>query len=285
VISPDGYELGSAFAKDMTGVAYRAVQIDLDRPVTYKQLRPELRDKPRAVQIFEEERARAVSLEHKNLLLCMDTGSIDGVPYFITESTAEPTLAEALKPKEPLLEQRAVSIALGIAYALHHLAKKELIYKNVNPKQVLLPRPAAPKLITFRYIKALDEAPSFRKANVQSGQYCAPELMRDDLGPVTGRINVYALGALLYHMLSGKKPVEGNSARAREVHAAGLLRPLREVRPQMRDRAYAVVGRLLTHDPKKRPDTAAAVALLEAYRDDPLLARPLRSRRLRHRRR
>ena len=70
--TPTGYELGSAFHRDITGVYYRAVQMKLDRPVTLKVLREDLMDKPQARRVFEEERDIVTSLEHPNLLLAMD---------------------------------------------------------------------------------------------------------------------------------------------------------------------------------------------------------------------
>jgi len=285
VKAPEGYELGSAYQKDITGVYYRAVQLKLDRPVTVKIFRWDLKDKTNAKRIFLQERDIVASLEHKNLLMAIDTGTVDGLPYFITESTAEPTLAEALKSKEPLIETRAVAIASCIARGLHYLTIHDLIYKNIAPKNILLPRPAHAKLLTFRNIKKIGDAPTLANANVQSGHYCAPELSRDDLGPVTPKVNVYALGSLLYQMLAGSPPVQGKSADARQAHAEGDIDPLRERRPFMRDRAYAVVSQLMCHDPARRPDTAAAVALLEAYANDPLVATPLKSRKKRRRRR
>jgi len=284
VKAPDGYELGTAYAKDKTGMFYRAVQLKLDRPVTIKTLREDLKDNPKAAKIFLEERRLVSGLEHPNLLLTINTGEIDGLPYFVTESTSEPTLAEALKKDEPLQEPRAVAIATGIAHALRYLEQKQLIYKNVRQHNVLLPRPAAPKLITFRYVRSISEAPLFRGARVQSGNYCAPELVRDDLGPVTIKANVYALGALLYRMLAGISPVEGTSAEARAAHAEGRVRPLKEARPYLRDRAYAVVSRLMCHDPRQRANTAAAVSLLQAYQADPLASHPPISRKRRRRR-
>ena len=283
---PDGFELGSAYARDKTGILYRAVQLKLDRPVTIKALREEYKDHARARELFEKERELVAGLEQPNLLMTIDTGSQDGIPYFVTESTAEPTLVEALKSGEPMPETRAVAIAVGIARALHYLGGRKLMYKNVRPQNILLPRPATPKLITFRNVRSLAEASSFRGANVQSGSYCAPELVRSDLGAVSIKANVYALGALLYEMLAGSKPVEGTSAEARAAHAAGRITPLKERRPYLRDRAYAVVGRLMSRATKPRPDAAAAVALLEAYRNDPLVTRPpVRKKRRRRRRR
>ncbi|MHC4957856.1 MAG: protein kinase domain-containing protein [Planctomycetota bacterium] len=282
---PSGYELGSAYKKDITGVFYRAVQLKLDRPVTLKILRSELVDNDRARRIFLAERDLVTSLEHPNLLLVIDTGEVDGLPYFITESTAEPTLAEALRGDDPLLETRAVAIALAIARALHHLADKACIYKNLAPQYVLLPRPSTAKLVTFRNVKPIGEAARFRGAKVQSGHYCAPELTRKDRGPVTPKTNVYALGALLYHMLAGAPPLPGKSDTAREAHAANAVPPLRETRPFMRDRAYSVVSQLMCYDQARRADPGTAVAMLDAYTKDPLVASPLKKRKRRRRRR
>ncbi len=274
--APEGYELGSAFARDKTGVYYRAHQTRLNRAVTIKALREDPPPGDAARALFDAERRLMMTLEHPGLLLTIDTGEADGIPYFVTESVAEPTLQEALKGDEPLPEVRAVRITLALARALHYLAGRGLLYKNVSPKNVLLPRPAAPKFLTFRNVRALTEAASFRGANVQSGAYCAPELMRDDLGPVTAKTNVYALGCLLYEMLAGTPPAGREGGEARAAHAEGRFPSLKERRPFLRDRAHAVVSRLIQHDPVKRADPGAAVALLEAYQSDPLLTRPLK---------
>jgi serine/threonine-protein kinase len=281
---PPGYEVGDAFAQDKTGVLYRAVQTRLDRPVTLKILKAEYVDNERAQRLFLEERDLVTGLEHPNVLLTIDVGETEGRPWFVTESTAEPRLNEAVRGGEPLQELRAVRIALGIARGLDYLGNRGLIYKNVRPENILLPRPAAPKLITFRYVRRIDEAAAFQGAKVQSGHYCAPELTRSDLGAVSTKANVYALGALLYGLLAGVPPVEGRSAEARRAHAEGDIVPLKERRAFLRDRAYAVVGRLLAHDPSQRADTAAAVALLAAYERDPLVANPLRKKRRKRRR-
>ena len=277
--APDGYQLGAALGEDRTGTLHRAVQVKLNRPVTIKMLREELKDDEKARALFLEERTLIAGLEHPNLLLTMHMGEVNGLPYFVTESIAEPTLEDLLKGEELPSETTAIWIAVGIAKALDYLANRELIYKNLSPPHVLLPRPAAPKLLTFRNVRSIQEAAKFRASPVQSGAYCAPELVRKDLGPVTIKANVYALGGLLYQMLAGVPPVEGASAEARAANAAGHLRPLKDVRPFLRDRAYVTVGRLLSHDPAVRPDPAEAVAMLEEYLKDPLVAHPLKTRR------
>jgi len=281
----DGYELGDAFAQDKTGVLYRALQTRLDRPVTFKILKPQFVDNARARALFLDERDLLAGVEHANVLLTIDVGEWEGPLWFVTESIAEPRLSESFRAGEALEERRAVRIALGIARGLDYLGERGLIYKNVRPENILLPRPAAPKLITFRNVRRIEEAASFQGAKVQTGLYCAPELVRTDLGKVTTKANVYALGALLYRMLAGTAPVEGSSAEAREAHARGEVVPLKERRPYLRDRAYAVVNRLLAHEPRQRADLAAAVALLAAYENDPLVANPLRKKRRTRRRR
>lgn len=274
--APPGYTLGPAFAEDRTGVLYRAVQTSLGRPVTLKLL-PDGRAHDRdAIALFVREIAVVASLEHPNLLLAVDTGTLDGTPFLVTESTAEPTLAEALRAGDPLPEARAVRIALGVARALQHLESKRLVYKNLRPSNILLPRPAAPKLLTFRNVRSVTEAEAFRRSNVQSAAYCAPELVRADLGPVSIRANVYALGAVLYHMAAGRPPVEGPSAEVRRVHALGRVPPLRSVAGALRPKLHAVVGRLMQHDPVARPDPASAVALLESLAHEPPLPAPRR---------
>jgi len=262
--APPGYELGAAYAEDRTGVLYRAVQTSLDRPVTVKMLADGKAGDGDAIALFVKEIAIVASLEHANLLLAVDTGTFEGAPYLVTESTAEPTLAEALRAGEPLPETRAVAIALGIARALQHLESRRFLYKNLRPANVLLPRPAGPKLVTFRNVKPIAEAEAFRRSNVQSAAYCAPELARPNLGPVTVRANVYALGAILFHMLAGAPAVDGPSDEVRRAHALGRVPALKSVAPSLRPKLHAVVARLMNHDPVGRPDPASAAALLES---------------------
>jgi serine/threonine protein kinase len=281
--APDGLQLGARFAEDRTGVYYRGVQSRLNRAVTVKALRDDLVGDEAARDVFLEERRIVAGLEHPNLLLTLGVGEADGVPYVVTESVAEPTLADALAGEELPSETTAIAIAIGIAKALAYLAGQGLIYKNLSPRNVLLPRPMAPKLLTFRHVRSLAEAERFRAAPVQTGAYCAPELVVKGMGPVTIKANVYALGGILYHLLAGVPPVEGASAEARAAHAEGRLRPLKDVRPFLRDRAYVTVGRLLSHDPAVRPEPPEAVAMLEEYATDPLVLRPLRTRRKRRR--
>ncbi|HEX5136716.1 MAG TPA: protein kinase [Planctomycetota bacterium] len=282
--APEGFSIEPAFAKDRTGTFHRGVQSKLSRPVTVKILRAELRDDPAARDLFLEERGIVAGLEHPNLLLTLAVGEVDGLPFFVTEPVADATLAQALSGEELPAEPVAVAIAIGIARALVYLEEKGLIYKNVRPPNVLLPRPVVPKLLTFRHVRSVAEAPRFRAAQVQTGAYCAPELVRKDLGDVTIKANVYALGGILYELLAGIPPVDGASAEARAANAAGRLRPLKDVRPFLRDRAYATVGRLLSHDPAVRPGPAEALRMLEEYATDPLVAHPLRTRRRKRRR-
>lgn len=282
--APEGFELGAVWAEDRTGTLYRGVQSRLHRPVTIKAFREALLEDEGARERFLEERQIVAGLEHPNLLLTLGMGEVDGIPYFVTESIAEPTLADALGGEELPSETTAVAIAIGIGKALDYLARRDLVYKNLAPQNVLLPRPAAPKLLTFRHVRSIAEAARFRSTPVQSGAYCAPELVRTDLGPVTIRANVYALGGILYHLLAGMPPVDGPSAEARAANAEGRLRPLRDARPFLRDRAYVTVGRLLSHDPAVRPDPAEAVTMLEEYAQDPLVAHPLKTRRRKRRR-
>jgi serine/threonine-protein kinase len=280
----DGFRIGPAFDEDRTGTLHEAVQTRLNRPVTLKILSEDLRDDAKARELFLEERGIVAGLEHGNVLLTLAVGEVDGLPYFVTESIAEATLEDALQADELPSETSAVAIAIGIAKALEYLARRGLIYKNLRPGNVLLPRPAAPKLLTFRNVRSVAEAARFRAAPVQSGAYCAPELVRKDVGPVTIKANVYALGGILYELLAGVPPVEGTSAEQRAAHAAGRLRPLKDARPFLRDRAYVTVGRLLSHDQAVRPEPAEAVAMLEEYANDPLVTHPLRTRRKRRRR-
>ena len=282
MIAPEGFELGEELSRDSTGILFAATQTRLSRTVTLKILRPEFADHAKAKAIFLAERELVTGLENPNLLLTIDVGELDGRPWFVTESMSEPRLESCM---DGMQELRAVRMALGLAQALHYLAQRGLIYKNVCPKNVLLPRPNAPKLITFRHVRRAEEAMSFQGANVQSGRYCAPELTRTDLGPVTSKVNTYAVGAILYELLADQPLLDGDSAAARAAHAAGDIPPLKTVRGFLRDRAYSVVSRLMAHDPHQRCDSAAAVALLEAYANDPLVANPLQSTRKKRKRR
>jgi len=108
---PEGFQLGAVLAEDRTGTLYRGIQSRLNRPVTIKAFREELKEDESARALFLEERQVVGGLEHQNLLLTLGMGEVEGLPYFVTESIAEPTLADALGGEELPSETTAIAIA------------------------------------------------------------------------------------------------------------------------------------------------------------------------------
>ena len=278
-----GYDLRRVLGEDTTGIYLEAVQESLDRTVTVKLSRRSSGDATDLAR-FEEEIYLCTRAKHPGLLNAIDSGEVDGRLFLVTESIRVRTLATELAEQGPVEEKRAAGLALDIAGALTYLEQKKLVYRNLQPAYVLFPG-AAPRLLTYRQVRRASEAEQLRKQKSQSAAYCAPELVTAELGEAGIQANVYALGGLLHHMLTGSAPLEGPHASVRTAHAHGLVPPVRSRRPGVAEKAERVVTRLMTPDPTERPTPKEAAVLLQDFLNNPLAQQPLRSTRRRRRRR
>jgi len=259
-----GFEILEVIGKGGMGVVYKARQVSMDRIVAVKILATRLAKNQSYVRRFVREARAAAKLNHPNIVQGIDVGKADGHYYFAMEHIDGETLHQKVRREGPLDEKEALSICLQMARALEHAhARANIIHRDVKPQNVLLTRGGDVKLADLglaRQAATGDTSLTYSGTALGTPDYMAPEQIRGDAG-LDGRCDVYALGATLYHVLTGKPPYSG--ATSSVVMAKHLTEPSpdpREARPEVSADTAAVVQRAMAKEKDSRYPSAEAMA-------------------------
>ncbi len=263
------YEIQSPLGAGGMGEVYRARDTRLDRDVAIKVLRQEF-DDARSFERFEREARAASALTHPHICAVFDIGAAEGRPFLVLELIEGRTLREAIGSR-PMDVRAAVAIGAQIADALEAAHARGIVHRDLKSGNVMIGARGQVKVLDFGLAKQIDAVegrdPVTRDALTLAGvvvgtpTYLAPELLRG--APADTRSDVWALGIVLYEMLTGRVPYEGTTAFAiGEQIARDPVPPLPATVPLVLQR---VVERCLAKPPEDRYRTAGEVrAALEA---------------------
>ncbi|MFN0129770.1 MAG: serine/threonine-protein kinase [Verrucomicrobiales bacterium] len=273
------YLLEEEIARGGMGIVYRAVQLPLGRTVAVKVLRDGAFAGGSEVERFRREASSAAALRHRNIVGIHEIGEHEGAHFFSMDYVAGPTLGQLLRDGS-LPARNAAALMVKIAQAIHHAHAAGVLHRDLKPSNVLMDTEGEPMVTDFGLAR-LDAA---EMGLTLSGQvlgtpaYMAPEQaegLSKEAGPPT---DVYGLGALFYHMLTGRMPFTGDSHMAvlkqvtnDEPVSAVLLNP-----SVPRD-VETVCAKAMSKDPARRYASALALAEdLKRFLDGkPVLARPV----------
>ncbi|MGE5187130.1 MAG: serine/threonine-protein kinase, partial [Acidobacteriota bacterium] len=192
------------------GTVYRAQHTRIGRMVAIKCLREEYARDQRAVQGFFNEAMTAATLHHPNIVEATDMGELpSGVPYLVLELLDGRSLHDELDYQGRLSVRRAMRIAQQIAAGVSAAHEAGIIHRDLKSDNVFLidrdTNPDFVKIFDFGVAHVLGKAGGDNDHVVGTPEFIAPEQITDPTN-VDTRVDVYAVGAILYHMLSGKKP-------------------------------------------------------------------------------
>jgi tetratricopeptide (TPR) repeat protein/TolB-like protein len=269
------YRIESRIARGGMAVVYLAHDVRHDRPVAVKVLDPSLGaaiDADAGAKRFLHEIRLTARLQHPNLLPLFDSGASEGLLYYVMPFVPGETLRDRLGREAPLAIDEAVRIALAIAAAIGHAHERGIVHRDLKPANVLL-QADHPIVADFGVAVALSSAGGERatRTGVQLGtpQYMAPEQVMGH-GKADEGADVYALGAMLYEMLTGEPPHVASSARAVLVkRLAERPTPVRVLRSGVPPPLADAVERALEFEPADRFRSAGdfAAALSAATRE------------------
>jgi serine/threonine-protein kinase len=276
----EGYDIGELVGRGGMAVVYKARQRSLNRPVALKMLLvgPYF-DADEASRIRAEAEAIA-RLQHPNVVHVYEVGECDGRPYLLMEFVDGGTLADRLK-QGPVPADQAAAWAEAIARGIHAAHRRGIVHRDLKPANVLMTGDGVPKITDFGIARRLDDPADKTRTGLVIGTpaYMAPEQAegRKGVGPPA---DVWAVGAVLYEMLTGRRPFDGGSSHdlLRRVSSEKPPRPSR-VRPTVPARLEAICLKCLQKDPANRYPTAEALADdLARARGQPTPAAPPRRR-------
>ncbi|NIW36519.1 MAG: protein kinase, partial [Gemmatimonadetes bacterium] len=237
---------------------YMARDLKHDRPVAIKVMRPELAATI-AGDRFQQEIRVTANLEHPHILGMIDSGKANGLLYVVLPYLEGEDLQERLEREGPLPVDEALRIAKEVADALDYAHSRGVIHRDIKPSNIMLSGGHA-RVTDFGVARAVGEAGGAKLT--ATGQiigtpfYMSPEQVTGEW-ELDGRIDIYALGCVLYAMLTGKPPYEGTTPP--EVLAGHLHRPppsVRDTQPEVTPALDTVIQRAMAKEPGERFDTA-----------------------------
>jgi serine/threonine-protein kinase len=267
------YRLIAPLGEGGMATIWRAVDEQLDREVAVKLLREQFGSDAGFAARFRQEARAAGSLSHPNIVPVYDYGTdADGTQFIVMQLVEGDTLATLLRERGHLETDDAVRIALGVASALEAAHRRGLVHRDVKPGNILLTDDGDVKVTDFGIARAVSEASmTVTGTTLGSVHYFSPEQARGD--EVTGASDVYALGIVLYEMLTGRRPFEGDSAAG-----VALKRLNEDPAPPSAFRPVpsglsAIVMRALQREPADRfPDAGSFAEALRLWQRDPSAA-------------
>jgi serine/threonine protein kinase/tetratricopeptide (TPR) repeat protein len=257
-----GYEILGRLGEGGMGVVYKARQKGLNRLVALKTIRGGSHALPEHLARLPIEAEAVARLRHSNILQIYEIGQVDGLPFMSLELLEGGTLASRLagtpQPGRPSAELVRV-----LAQAIHAAHQAGIVHRDLKPSNVLFSADGVPKITDFGLAKRL-EAENVQTLTGQvmgTPSYMAPEQARGQTKAVGPAADIYALGAILYEMLTGRPPFKGESPTEtiRQVIDDDPVAPTRLVPRVPRD-LETICLKCLSKEPAKRYETAEDLA-------------------------
>ena len=205
-----GYDILAELGHGGMGVVYQARQQQLKRLVALKMIRAGLQARPKDLDRFRLEAEAVARLHHANIVQIYDIGAAAGLPFVALELLEGGSLADRLAGT-PQPGRQAAELMVTLARAMHTAHQAGIVHRDLKPSNVLFDRDGTPKIVDFGLAKHLE----VQHGHTETGQimgtpsYMAPEQARGQTREISPATDVYALGAILYEMLTGRPPFKG----------------------------------------------------------------------------
>lgn len=238
---------------------YRAKDQLLERTVAVKILHQQYENDTEFITRFQREAKAAARITHPNIVNVYDVGVAEGRHYIVMEYVPGRTLKERIKEEGPVPVPQALQIARQIAGALAQAHANNLVHCDIKPHNILVMPDGNVKVADFGIARAVTESTMTYNDNIMgSVHYFSPEQARGTM--ITPKSDVYSLGVLLYEMLSGRIPFDGNTAVSiARKHLEEDPQPLHMIAPGIPPVVEALVTRMMAKDPAQRPDSSMLV--------------------------
>ncbi|MBW3592211.1 MAG: protein kinase [Actinobacteria bacterium] len=261
------YELEELLGVGGMSSVYRARDRVLERTVALKILHEQFSHDPAYVERFRREARAIAKLSHPNIVTVIDRGEFEGRQFIVFEYVGGETLKQLATREAPLPPERALALVHQVARGLAFAHEHGIVHRDVKPHNVLVDGDGAAKVTDFGIARSLggpDDGLTQTGTVLGTGAYISPE---QAVGrPADERSDQYSLGALLYELLTGRIPYEGESIVAVATrHVRDPVPDVREVRPEISARIDALIRRAMAKRPDDRfPSTDAMIGAIEA---------------------
>lgn len=271
-----GYELVSEIGRGGQGVVYRAIHAATGRPVALKRLHAPLPQGVPERSRFGREAAALLRLRHPNIVTLFNVDVIDGVPILAMECIDGTPLSAWMIDEScgrPRALAEVVGIVLKVCDAIMHAHQQGIIHCDLKPSNVMIDTDGRPRVLDFGISRlhntGVPWAPTATSISLAvTPRWAAPEQFRSEPGTIDIRADVYAIGAILYFLLTGREPFAHATTLSDAIRAVerGLTHPPSRFRRGLDPILDAIVVRAMEPDPARRyPNVGALAGDLEAW--------------------
>ena len=254
------YELVEFIGKGGMALVYRAIDQRTGHSVAVKILRPEYNQDAEFSSRFEREALAASKMSHHNIVNLLDVGQADNMRYLVMEYVQGRTLKDVIRQKGALPPTVAAQIGIRILSALQHAHKNGIIHRDIKPQNILVHKDGLIKVADFGIARVAGrDTLSTEDSVMGSVHYFSPEQAQGK--PVTAASDLYSVGVVLYEMLTGRPPFDGETPVAVAMqHIGSKPRPISELNPVVPPAMERVVEKAMEKRPELRYQSALEMA-------------------------
>lgn len=237
-----------------TAVVYKAMDEKLNRVVTLKALREEFVDNEEFLKRFTTEAQAAARLNHPNIVSAYDVGRDGEICYIIMEYIDGYTLKELILKNAPFTNEETLGVSLQIASALEAAHKNGIIHRDIKPQNILVTKDGDIKVTDFGIAKAASSS-TITTEQMGSAHYFSPEQAKG--GFVDHKSDIYSLGIVMYEMLTGRPPFDGESTVALAIkHMDQPLPDIKDFNSEASESLIRIIAKATAKRPSMRYSTA-----------------------------
>ena len=244
------------------GVVYKARQLSLNRLVALKMILPGGRVDEAAIRRFHTEAQAAAQLRHPRIVAVHEVGADQGRYFYSMDFIEGQNLAQKVQ-QYPLAARQASLCVKTLAEATHYAHEHQVLHRDLKPSNVLIDAQNQPHITDFGLAKLMHERSDATLSGVVMGSPCymAPEQAQGQASAVGVRSDIYALGAILYELVTGRPPFKGESASATlKLVAESDPIPPRQMNPKISRDLETICLKCLEKEPARRYASARALA-------------------------
>jgi len=263
----DKYLIERLLGQGGMGAVYKATHLGTTRAVAIKIIRPQLSSNEEFVERFRREASSAAGLQHPNVVAVYDRGEFDGTYYIAMEYLEGRSLKTIVQQEAPLDTDRAIDLTIQVLRAARFAHRRGIIHRDLKPHNVIVDADGRAKVTDFGIARAGASDMTQTGSIMGTAQYLSPEQAQGHA--VSAASDIYSIGIMLYELLTGRVPFEGESAvtvALKQVNERPT--PPSVYNPAVTPELEEAVMRALEKDPARRyPDADAFIAALQAARN------------------